>query len=283
VTDEPLKHALRLAHKLKKTAAEYRGGYCESVRFGKTGDTTYEVDEPIEEAVTDYFTDLKLPCRVMTEDSGVREFGKDPKHIFLIDPLDGSRNMRRGLPLYCASIAVFGIGAKELSDAKFGVIERFDGKEEYVAVKGKGATCNGKPIRSSRKTSLEDAIISMGCHFTPTIPLFADAGRRLGALTSCDERSIMVKCYGSTALELAYLAAGKTDFIYDLRAGTGFRLGLKTYDVAAGILLAREAGAKMIYGSRRMPQELPVDPYIPVQIAGAGNGRLFKALMNTLR
>jgi len=276
--EEALKAAKKLGERLKKTALKSVGRYSEDVRYGATGDATYEVDEPVEREVEEFFQDLRIPCRVMTEDTGVRDFGKKPEYVFLIDPLDGSRNARRGLPMHCASIAVYGIRAKELSDAKYAVIERFDADEEYVAIKGEGATLNGKKISPSKKAVLDDAIIAMGCHFASTIPLFSDVGRRLGALTSRDERNIMVKCYGSTALELAFLACGKVDFIYDLRAGTGFSLALKTYDVAAGILLCREAGAIVEYGCRKIPEKLPVDPKVKVQIAGAGNKRFYDLL-----
>ena len=274
---------MKLARRLKRTVRRHVGVYVDEARDGATGDTTYEVDEPMEAAVTEYFTDIDIPCRVMTEDAGVRDFGEDPEYIFLIDPLDGSRNARRGLPLYCCSIAAYEAGAGELSEAVCGVIERFDAPGEYVAVRGRGASLNGKPISPSPKTTTEDAIIALGCHFVGAVPKFSDAALKLSELSARDDRSVMVKCYGSTALELAFLASGKIDMIYDLRAAVGFRAGLKTYDVAAGILICRESGAVVEYGRGSIPEELPVSPYIPVQILGAGNRVLFKRLTNTLR
>ncbi|MFH0861604.1 MAG: inositol monophosphatase family protein [Candidatus Altiarchaeota archaeon] len=278
MADETLAIALKLARKLKRTAGMFGGDYVEDVRFGATGDATYEVDEPMEAAVADFFTDARIPCRVMTEDTGVKDFGKDPRYIFLIDPLDGSRNLRRHLPLHCCSIASYGIGANELSDSVCAVVERFDAKEEFTAVRGEGVFLNGKRISSSKKTTPDDAIISLGSHFASTIPSFADYGRRLGRLTKRQERSIMVKCYGASALELAYLAAGYTDMFLDTRAGMGYKAALKTYDVAAGILLCTEAGAIVEYGSGRIPEKLPVDPYVPVMVAGAGNRELYRLL-----
>ena len=53
------------ARRLKRTAAKYDGVYREDVRYGATGDATYEVDEPMEAAVADFFTDLELPCRIL--------------------------------------------------------------------------------------------------------------------------------------------------------------------------------------------------------------------------
>jgi myo-inositol-1(or 4)-monophosphatase len=282
--DEAMSAALALCRILKRTAAKNAGRYSEDLpRWGETGDATYEVDVPVEAAVAEYFEDLDLPCTVMTEDAGIRVFGKDPRLTFLIDPLDGSRNARRGLPFYCASVAVYGPEATEVSEASCAAIVRFDEREEFLARRGGGATRNGMRIRPSEKAAFDDATIALGCHFTKSIPLYSEAARRLGSLTREDARGITIRCYGSTALEMAYLASGKLDMLYDMRAATGFKASPKTYDVAAGILLCAEAGAPLTYGSRKMPERLPIDPHVPVQVLGAGNAALFKALGNTLR
>ncbi|MFH1054462.1 MAG: inositol monophosphatase family protein [Candidatus Altiarchaeota archaeon] len=282
--DDGLSIALELSRRLKKTAEEYDGKYTDGIiRFGATGDTTYEVDVPFEREVNTYFKSINTPCRVMTEDAGVKDYGQKPKYTFLIDPLDGSRNMRRGLPLYCSSIAVYDTEATEISQAKCAVIERFDADEEYVAVAGGGAKLNGERIRPSNKKSLDDAVLALGAHFASAVPFFASPMLKLGSQVERDERNIMVKCYGATALELALLASGKIDMIFDIRASTPFKATPKTYDIAAGLLMCQEAGAHLQYGGKRMPQKLPIDPTIGVQVAGAGNQRLFNILLNTLR
>ena len=94
---------------------------------------------------------------------------------------------------------------------------------------------------------------------------------------------VWVKCFGSTALELAYLASGRIDLMVDLRASAGLQATPKTYDIAAGLLLCREAGACLEYGSKTIPEKIPVDPTVPVQLLGAANERLFKILTNTIR
>ena len=281
---EALDAALELARKLKSVAVKNVGSFNEDVvRYAATGDATYEVDVPMEAAIEEHFRGLGIPCRVMTEDRGTVDYGGKPEYMYLIDPLDGSRNLRRNLPFHCCSIAVYGADATELSQSECAVIERFDADEEYVAVRGGGASLNGKPIKPSAKTTLDDAVIALGAHFAGAVPLFAERMRRLGSLTSRDERGVYVKCYGATALELAFLAAGRVDMILDVRASSGFKATPKTYDIAAGVLLCREAGAVLEYGGRVIPEELPVDPKIGVQLLGAGNTRLFKTLSNTLR
>jgi len=282
-SQEALTLAVDLARKLKKTAADFHGEYTDGIiHYGATGDVTYEVDVPLERAVDSYFKVQKIPCRVMTEDSGVKDYGDDPEYVFLIDPLDGSRNARRTLPMHCCSIAAYDINAKEISEALCAVVARFDADEEFTAERGCGATLNGRRIKPSRKKSLDDAVIAMGCHFASAVPIFAEAGRRLGSQVESPERDVWVKAYGSTALELAFLACGRVDMIYDVRAGAGLKATPKTYDIAAGLLLCQEAGAIVEYGGRRIPQKLALDPKLPAQVRGAGNKRLFNTLVNTL-
>jgi myo-inositol-1(or 4)-monophosphatase len=281
---KPLDNALELARKLKAVARENIGFFEDGVaHYAATGDATYEVDVPVEAAVKEYYSGLGVPSRVMTEDAGAVDYGENPQHIYLIDPLDGSRNARRNLPFHCCSIAVYDVNATELSHVLCGVVERFDADEEFVAVKGGGATLNGEPIKPSSKSTLDDAVLSLGAHFAGAVPLFAESMGRLNELVERDERSVWIKCYGATALELAYLACGRIDLIYDIRASTSFKATPKTYDIAAGILLAREADAVVEYGGDMLPQELPVDPNVSVQVVGAGNPQLFKELGNTLR
>lgn len=281
--NEPLAAAIKLAGRLKRRAAEYDGVCRGETRVAATGDATYEVDVPMERVVRDFFLDLKLPCRVMTEDTGITDYGGEPEYVFMIDPLDGSRNARRGLPFYCASIAVYDCNARELSQAICAVVERFDAKEEFVAMRRRGATLNGRRIRPSKKTTLKDAVLALGSHFAPAFPHYAKPMEKLGNLVQSQERNVWIKCYGSTALELAYLACGRIDLIFDDRAATAFKATPKTYDIAAGVLLCLESGAILEYGSSEIPQKLPLDPRLPVQLIGAGNRKLFKLLSNTVR
>jgi myo-inositol-1(or 4)-monophosphatase len=284
-SDDALEAAVRLSNNLKGIAGRYCGEYFDGIiRYGATGDATYEVDIPIEEGVEGFFSEAGLPVRVMSEDAGTVDYSGNPEYIFLIDPLDGSRNMRRGLPFYCSSIAVYEAGACELGQAVAAVINRFDADEMFTATAGGGAFLNGREIRPSPKESLEDSILALGSHFTTTFPVYAPYCEGLSNLTGADERGMMVKCLGATALELAYLAAGRIDIIFDIRARTGYGAALKTYDVAAGILIARQAGAIIEYGGGdKIPDEVALDPGNRVSLFGAGNRGLFKRLSNTLQ
>ncbi|MBD3389136.1 MAG: hypothetical protein GF416_08585 [Candidatus Altiarchaeales archaeon] len=282
--DEALDVALELARGLKVIARENSGKFIDGEdNYGVTGDATFEVDVPIEDEVERFFKESDLPCRVMTEDRGIIDYGEDPEFIFLIDPLDGSRNARRNLPFYCCSIAVYDIGASELSDALCAVVERFDADEEFTAVRGKGAKLNGELISPSSKKNLKDAVAEVGAHFASSLPIYSDVMSNLGGLAERQERDVWVKCYGSTALELAYLACGRVDLMCELRAASGFDATPKTYDIAAGLLLCSESGAVIEYGKDKIPEKLPLDPSLNTQFLGAGNRELFKVLANSLR
>ncbi len=272
---------LKLAQTLKLAAVEYTGNYTEKVSYAATGDATYEVDVPLEAAVEEYFSSLNTPCRVLTEDRGAVDYGK-PEYVFMVDPLDGSRNARRQLPFHCCSIAAYELNAVELSQASCAVVERFDADEEFTAVRGGGARLNGEQVNPSGKETLDDAVLALGSHFAGAYQMHSKAVNAISHFTDRVERSVWVKCYGATALELAYLAAGRIDLLLDLRA-PDFTAAPKTYDVAAGILLCSEAGACLEYGGSYFPENLPLDPELRVQLLGAGNRKLFNILQNTLR
>ena len=276
-----LKLSKRISEVIQPLVGVYRDEYFEA---GKTGDATYEIDEPIEEAVTNFFKDLDVPVKVYTEDMGELFFGDGkPEAVYLIDPLDGSRNARRNLPFYSTSIAVYEPNSNFVEDVSVSVVARLDVGETFHAVKGGGAYLNDKPISKSGKTDLLNAIICVGSHFSDCYDIHSGSLKKLSAECRGGTQDVMIKCLGSTALELAYLACGRVDMVLDMRSINGLIACPKTYDIAAGILLCREGGADLMYGSDILPQNLVIDPKIPVSLCGAGSKRLFNILVNTLQ
>ncbi|MFH1402780.1 MAG: inositol monophosphatase family protein [Candidatus Altiarchaeota archaeon] len=278
-----LRNSLELSGIIRETVEPLVGSYEDRQHpVSKTGDTTFEIDVPVEEAVGGFFKDNGINATVMTEDQGILHYGGGTEAIYLIDPLDGSRNARRGLPAYSCSIAVFPPGAETLEDVAVGVVSRLDTDDDYTVVAGDAARSNGKTITASGKKDLTHAVLSIGCHFAGAYGIHDDLMLRLAEATGSGVDDVWLKCYGSTALELAFLASGKTDLIVDLRAGAGLAATPKTYDVAAGLLLCRESGAEVSYGSDSIPQPLPVDPTVKVQLVGAGSSTLFDQLTGYL-
>jgi len=163
---------------------------------------------------------------IVTEESGVIQ-GSD-EHKWYIDPLDGTVNYAHHIPIFCVSIAYAFQG-----ELMFGVVYDPMRDELFAAERGKGAFMNGKPLRVSDVSELQRSLLVTGFPYdawdTPQ-DNFANFVR-FAKLTQG------VRRLGSAALDLCYVAAGRFDGFWELE--------LKPWDVAAGGLISREAGARI--------------------------------------
>jgi myo-inositol-1(or 4)-monophosphatase len=161
---------------------------------------------------------------LLFEESGAAE-GSDPHHRWIVDPLDGTTNFLHGVPHFAISIALERDG-----DIIAGVIYDPTRDEMYWAEKGAGAFQNDRRLRVSARRQLGEALIATGFPFRgrPQHPAYNAALARVMEATSG------VRRFGSAALDLAYLAAGRYDGFWEF--------GLQPWDLAAGLLLVREAG-----------------------------------------
>lgn len=146
---------------------------------------------------------------------------------WIIDPLDGTTNFLHGIPHFAVSIACLHKG--QLAHA---VVLDPVKREEFTASRGKGATLNGRRIRVSPRKSLDGALIGTGIPFNgfalENIDPFLNCMREIASQTAGIRRP------GSAALDLAYVAAGRFDGFWEMN--------LKEWDMAAGVLLVKEAG-----------------------------------------
>ena len=147
---------------------------------------------------------------------------------WIIDPLDGTTNFVHGLPCYCVSV-----GLLQHDELVAGVVYEVARDECFRAVRGGGAFCNDQPIRVSDVPELGSALIATGFPYTD-FGLMDDYLQLLGAFM---KRSHGVRRVGSAAADLAWVAAGRFEGF--------FEFNLNSYDVAAGILLVREAGGRV--------------------------------------
>ena len=153
---------------------------------------------------------------------------------WIVDPLDGTTNFLHGLPHFAVSIGIQVRGKLE-----HGVIYAPCTQDLYCATKGSGATLNNRKIRGSTAKELDSALIGTG------VPINADLlDAYLPMLKTIAGNSAGIRRAGSAALDLAYVAAGRLDGF--------FELGLKPWDMAAGIVLVQEAGGTVteLYDSR---------------------------------
>ena len=151
--------------------------------------------------------------------------GKDPTRRWIVDPLDGTSNFLHGIPHWAISIAL-----EHKKEIVIGVIYDPVKDECYVAEKGNGAWLNDKRLRVSGRETMLEMLFATG------VP-FADKDGLPSTLKEIN--NLMPRCSGlrrngSAALDLAYVAAGRLDGYWER--------GLNSWDVAAGILIVREAG-----------------------------------------
>lgn len=169
---------------------------------------------------------------MLMEESGATENG-DPDHRWIVDPLDGTLNFLHGIPHFCISIGVEQrtvSAGRERREIVSALVYDPIHDNSYWAEKGQGAFINDRRLRVSGRRDLGDAVIGSG--LPPRGRINDDAFRiKTAALT---EKVASLRYSGSSALDLAYVAAGNFD---------GFWIeGLEPWDLAAGILLVREAG-----------------------------------------
>jgi myo-inositol-1(or 4)-monophosphatase len=148
---------------------------------------------------------------------------------WIIDPLDGTTNYARRIPIFCVSLALTQRGQSVL-----GVVYDVLRRECFYAERGRGAALNGVPVRASRTAALDSAVI--GFEFSRE-PALRAKGLRL--FHHFAMQSVTGRVNGSAALSLCYIGAGRLD--------TYMHLTLQPWDVAAGILIAREGGARVTH------------------------------------
>ena len=200
----------------------------ESVRVTakQTNDFVTEVDHAAEQAIISTLLEAYPEHGIWAEESGRKEgTGTGRKHLWIIDPLDGTTNFIHGFPVYCVSIALMYDGKIEQA-----VVYDPTRNDLFCATKGRGAYLNDRRLRVAKRTMMRDCLISTGFPFRP-----GDQFQTYMQML----QDVMPKCAGirrpgAAALDLAYVAAGFSDGF--------FETGLSPWDVAAGSLLVTEAG-----------------------------------------
>jgi myo-inositol-1(or 4)-monophosphatase len=151
--------------------------------------------------------------------------GADPTRRWIVDPLDGTTNFLHGLPHWAISIAL-----EHKGEIVAGIVFDPTKDEIFVAEKGAGAWMNDRRMRVSGRREMIQMIFATGIPFAGS-PLLPKTLRDLAGLTP---RTAGIRRWGAAALDLAYVAAGRYDGFWER--------GLNPWDMAAGLLLVREAG-----------------------------------------
>ncbi|MDC7806485.1 inositol monophosphatase family protein [Luteimonas sp BLCC-B24] len=192
-------------------------------------DYASEVDGLAEEAIVKELRRAYPEYAVLGEEGGAKPGRGGPsRYTWVIDPLDGTSNYLRGIPHWCVSIALVE-GGEPLHAVIFDPLRN----ELFTASRGAGAQLNERRIRVADRKEPGGALLATG--FAPRERKRADAQlRAIGALLESAED---IRRSGSAALDLAYVAAGRYDGY--------FEAGVHPWDIAAGVLLVREAGGRV--------------------------------------
>ncbi len=203
-------------------------------------DLVTEMDKCSEAFLLDAITQRFPTHRIIAEENG--EQAGDPQRLWYIDPLDGTVNYAHGIPIYCVSIAY-----AEQGQLKLGVV--FDPMQDecFSAERGKGAYLNGQPIRVSDASELGKSLLVTGFPYD----VWSNPVNNLDNYARFAVCTQGVRRLGSAALDLCYVAAGRFDGYWELY--------LYPWDLAAGALIAEEAGA-VITRSNGSPDYLDWQP-----------------------
>ncbi|MCX8189823.1 MAG: inositol monophosphatase [Candidatus Diapherotrites archaeon] len=154
------------------------------------------------------------------EEKGVLPSKSD--FLWIVDPIDGTRNYSLGIPFYCTSIALV-----KNNEPLIGVVYDPTKDELFYAIKGKHSYLNSEWIHVSKKESLDKAVASMGCILAKKVQEIAK-----GKLFTT------YRYFGAIALELCYVACGRIDFM--------LHNDINPWDGAAGALVVRESGGVVV-------------------------------------
>ncbi|MEL7130249.1 MAG: inositol monophosphatase family protein [Pseudomonadota bacterium] len=190
------------------------------------GDFVSNADHRAEEIIFEQLKKARPGYGFVMEESGVVE-GTDKTNRFIVDPLDGTLNFLHGQPHYAVSI-----GLEREGKLFAGVVYDVAKNEIFWAETGRGAWLENRKLRVAARTNLSEAVVATG---TPWIGKGEAAHRTFwGELAALTPVVAGIRRYGSAALDLAYVAAGRFDGFWER--------GLNAWDIAAGIVLVREAG-----------------------------------------
>ena len=216
------------------------------------------VDQETERRLVAGLRQLLPGAGFITEEGTAGPDTRTEEFTWIIDPLDGTTNFVHGLPVYSISVALL-----HRHGLAVGVVHEVGRDESFRAVRGGGAFCNDQPIGVSAVADLHSSLVATGFPYTNFEQLHAYL-QVLGAFMT---RTHGVRRLGSAAVDLAYVAAGRFEGF--------FEYNLNSYDVAAGILLVREAGG-------HVSQFLePGDPLFGREVL-ASNGHLHAEMQATI-
>jgi myo-inositol-1(or 4)-monophosphatase len=228
-------------------------------------DYASEVDGLAEAEIVKELRRANPEYAVLGEEGGAQKGNRGPsRYTWVIDPLDGTSNYLHGWPHWCVSIALV-----ENGEPIHGVVFDPLRNELFTASRGSGAALNERRIRVGERKDLAGAMLVTG--FPPRER--ARAGAQLECLRELLRDAEDVRRTGSAALDLAYVACGRADGY--------FEAGVQPWDIAAGVLLVREAGGRICDYRGAATGRMDIAEARGRQVV-AGNVKLIEPLQKTI-
>jgi len=197
-----------------------------TVRSKQDRDYVSEVDQMAERAIIETLLDAYPNHGILAEESGAADAKNGEDYQWIIDPLDGTTNFLHGVPQYAVSIAL-----KQKGQITQAVVYDPTRNELFTASRGRGAMLNERRIRASKRSRMSECLIGTGFPFRD----FSFSEAYLNMFRDMMKATSGLRRPGSAALDLAWVACGRYDGFWEMR--------LSPWDIAAGSLIAQEAGA----------------------------------------
>jgi myo-inositol-1(or 4)-monophosphatase len=254
-SDDEWISACRRAVEVQKRVFDEHRGIEARTRYegvGEGGDNSLVIDRLCEDAIFEQLEALHRAGHEFTavsEERGSVSFGdgNSPLRV-VIDPIDGSLNARRTIPLHSVSIAV--ADGESMADVTFGYVYEFGAGEEFIATRDGGAELDGERIQAPPGDGLE------------LVALEASKPERVvKAAEVLQDRAYRLRSPGSIAVDLCYVACGRFDGMMTTRS-------CRSVDAAAGQLIARAAGATLDFGGDGL-EDAPLDLSARYDLAAA--------------
>jgi myo-inositol-1(or 4)-monophosphatase len=236
--------------------------------IGAGGDPLRRADLAAEKAIVETLDRKGVSFTLISEESGVREYGQNASDCYVtVDPIDGTTNLLRRIPFYATSIAVSDRPFLNSVHAAL-VADLFHGTT-YKAERLRGSFREGHRISPSDNTSLEEAVIGLDLNSYKIDAIIP----RLNELV---KRTKHIRHFGANALELCFVADGKTDGFVDIRGK------LRTTDIAGASLILREAGGLMTMPTGEA-LDARLDPKQTVQFVASANSSIHNIILGLIR
>ncbi len=221
--DEQIKHLAsiiteKISREVKKESKKNFFKFGKTIGIGADGTPTTYIDKVAEDVAVGILEKSDVKVNLLSEEIGFVDFGG--RYVFVLDPVDGTRNAYRGIPFYSVSI---GVGTSRISDIEYGIVKNIPTGDVFIAEKGHGAFLNKRPIRVCEVPSPDMlSSISLGKNHT----------LKAGSLSKKGN----VRSLGSASLEMCMVAIGALDYYF---VGKDI---IRVIDIAASTLIVREAG-----------------------------------------